>query len=495
MSKRMARSAQVVLAALLLAVVAYPWPVYGAGHAANHSRGDRVSLGADGQLRPFVSSDALHERWTARSRTWAKEDGSLVTRVFQQAVNVKDGHGGWRAADNRLRRDGASWVSAGGRYRASIPSSLGDGPIRMEHGSAWLALQLRGADVAASVDGEVASFADVAEGVTARWSTKTSAIKEELVLADATAASTFTFDVDASSGLTLKNLPNGSIAAQNAAGEREFRLSAPFAYDADKSLAPKGALSLRAERAGDAWIVRLSLSRRWLEGPKRAFPVTIDPTLSVTETADCFIDGEDTRINYCEEEELWVGHATGRRLHDHRGLLKFSLAGLPAAASVLNAGVHAYNDWNETEGPVAINAHQVTSSWTEDATWIRRDSTNNWSTAGGDFAAEPVDSTAPPTVNEWSSWTITGLVRGWYEDGVANNGIMLRDDGTTRVDSASTFISTTSGTKTTGRISRSTTTRGLAGAPTTRSTISPSQIASSSESTLPAGTVCLQRRI
>ena len=228
------------------------------------------------QPRPPVDGRPLRDKWTTRSRTWIKADGSLITRVFQRDVNVRGKDGNWQAIDGRLRRQGSRWVSEGSRFRAEVPTSLDDGPVRLEHGPAWLALQLQGADRQGVVSGNAASFAGVAPGVTARWSIQADAIKEDLILADAQAPSTFVFDVHLSDGLRLVERPNGELAAVQRAGR-----SSSFCLRPRSRTTPLGrwhrldrsAFVQSAPQTGG--VVRLTLSRRWLERPHRAFPVTI----------------------------------------------------------------------------------------------------------------------------------------------------------------------------------------------------------------------------
>lgn len=372
---------------------------------------------------------------TATTRTWVKPGGMRVTRVYQTPVNYRDEQGDWRPIDDRLVPSANGWVNAANAYRVRIPSRLGADPVRIERDDTWLELQLRGSDVSGSVRGATASFAGIAPGVTARWTASADAVKEDLVLANAQAASSFTFDVHASSGLRLVERAGGEIAVLDADGKTAFTLAPPFAYDADGEVSPEDAVQMDASASADGWVVRVSVDEEWLGAADRAFPVTVDPTVDMSPADDCFLDGEHTTTGYCADSQIVVGHSTATTLHDHRGLLRFDVrSALPADANVLSAKLWAYALAKDGTTTAALSAHRVTSPWTSAATWVKRTATDNWTTAGGDAASSAEDTAAAATVGQWSSWTLTDLVRDWLDGSAANNGVLLRDGGSSSVN-------------------------------------------------------------
>ena len=384
---------------------------------------------------PRVEGTELPRLRTATTRTWVKPGGARVTRVYQAPVNYRDEQGDWQAIDDRLVPSANGWVNAANAYRVRVPSRLGAGPVRVERDGAWLELQLQGADVTGSIRGATASFAGVAPGVTARWTASADAVKEDLVLADAQAASSFAFDVDASSGLRLVNRPGGEIVVVDAAGKTAFTLVPPFAYDARGDVTREDGVRMTAEETGDGWVVRLSVDESWLRSADRAFPVTVDPTVDMSPADDCFLDGEHTTTSYCADTQIVVGHSTATTLHDHRGLLRFDVrSALPADANVLSAKLWTYALAKDGTSTSALSAHRVTAPWTSAATWIKRTATDNWTTAGGDAASAAEDTAVAPVVGQWSSWTLTDLVRDWLDGSAANNGVLLRDGGSATVN-------------------------------------------------------------
>lgn len=413
------RLPRAVLVVLAVVVVVLAGRATEAGAAAgNHAAG-----AGTGATPPAVGRELAGLR-TERSRTWARPDGVRVTRVFDRPVNTRTAAGAWAPIDHRLRRSGGDWVNGDAAYDVAIPTSLGDGPTEIAHDGHRIGMALRGADVVAAVDGAAASFAGVSEGVTARWTVASGALKEELVLADAGAASSFTFDVSLSSGLRLRDLDDGSIVAEDGRGTVAFSLAAPFAFDASGSLAPADAVTMRSARSGDGWAIRLQVARSWLDDGTRAFPVTVDPTVAPGPATDCHLNQGAPTTSHCASDDILVGHDAVAGLQDHRGLVRFDLDGVvPGAANVLSADLHL---WARTSGSAAIDAYRVTQPWTGDATWNAREVGTPWTTPGGDHAADAFDAVGPPSGSTWSAFSVGNLVRSWQEGSQPNHGVLLK---------------------------------------------------------------------
>jgi len=440
MADRWLRAARIcALITFTVAAALAAWTLSRAGSASAAAAGPGTpadnAFDAAAALPP-VDGTELPRLRTATTRTWVKPGGVRVTRVSQAPVNYRDEQGDWQPIDDRLVPSAGGWANAANAYRVRVPSSLGAGPLRVERGDAWLELQLRGADVAASVAGATASFAGVAPGATARWTADANAVKEDLVLADAQAASSFAFDVQASSGLRLVDRPGGEIAVLDGDGDTAFTLSPPFAYDADGTVSPEHAVHMSSEPTAGGWTVRLSVDQAWLQAAGRAFPVTIDPTVDMSPAADdCFLDGEHTTTGYCSDSQIVVGHGTDTTLHDHHGLLRFDVrSALPADANIISATLWTYALAKDGTSTAPLGAYRVTSPWTSAATWVKRNATDNWTTAGGDAASSAEDTSTAPVVGQWSSWTLTDLARGWLDGSFENDGVLLRDGGSSSVN-------------------------------------------------------------
>ena len=74
-------------------------------------------------------------------------------------------------------------------------------------------------------------------------------------------------------------------------------------------------------------------------------------------------------------------------------------------------------------------AYQLLSTFTNAATWIRRDATTSWATPGGDSAAQeaaPAQSADSAEEAKWGAWDITDLARRWQAGTTPNAGLLFR---------------------------------------------------------------------
>ena len=133
-----------------------------------------------------------------------------------------------------------------------------------------------------------------------------------------------------------------------------------------------------------------------------------------------------------------------------RGLLKFDVSSIPAAALVQSASVRLF--CNQAPGvPVSVSIHKLAATWgegtsqgngsegsggaatTNDATWLHRFyNTTFWATPGGDFAPAVSATLSVPATSgvfqEWSGTTVAADVQGWTEGSAVNTGWLIRGD-------------------------------------------------------------------
>ena len=328
------------------------------------------------------------------------------------------------------------------------PKRLGDTPLRVANDGRALSFRLLGAaDVPAVVSGADATFRPVMPGVTARWSAANDSVKEQLILGRSDVPRTYRYDVAGSAGLSVRPRADGGLEFVNASGREVFVVPAPFGYDADGFEAPAGTVSLTAEPGGSGWIVKLSVKDAWLEDPDTAFPVTVDPTVEVPSTAgDCKLDEEESSESFCGLGRLEVGWGNyGAFAHDHRSILKFDVqAALPPSATVTSASLHAYLAFRETgTSNKSIEVQRVTSPWTADASWLDRAAGVAWTSPGGDFSSTVESQVSAGQEDTWYSWPLTSPASGWQSGSVANQGLMLKDNGS-HTDGSIVFASTES---------------------------------------------------
>lgn len=109
-----------------------------------------------------------------------------------------------------------------------------------------------------------------------------------------------------------------------------------------------------------------------------------------------------------------------------RGILEFDFSTLPAKADILSA-ILELNLSSATGSTFNGTLYRVNNSWTETGvSWNNRSNSNSWDSAGGDYDNTTVH--AKRELNntvEWKNWTITYLVKGWFNGTWSNLGMII----------------------------------------------------------------------
>jgi hypothetical protein len=144
--------------------------------------------------------------------------------------------------------------------------------------------------------------------------------------------------------------------------------------------------------------------------------LTIQPDATAGKDSSVFSGDPDT--NFGNQTYLIAG---SRGMGLYRAYLQFSLTSIPTNAVILNAQLGLYYYTSAISIQTPIGAYQVLGAWNETGiTW------NNQPTA----ATTPESSYTVPasTPYGWVYWTITDMVKGWFDGSIINYGVMLRDD-------------------------------------------------------------------
>jgi hypothetical protein len=294
------------------------------------------------------SRDEVVSLRTESSRTYRAADGRMVARISQAPVNFRDGAGDWQPIDTALRpAGGGRLVTTAAATEVSLPVAL-DEPARVTKGSRWVSFALVDADGAArrTVSGSTATYAGALDGVDARYDAHPSGVKETLILADASAPSTYRFALDASAGLTPSLRGDGSIVFRDGDGTPQFWVPAPTVQDADAPVPTASHVSYRLSE--DHRTLTVAVDPDWLA--QAAFPVKVDPSIYTGTNNSCTLaNGSLAATADCNGTSLKVGHDAG---HTYRSALRFSGfdAVVPRSASIISAELHLYLESQTTGG-------------------------------------------------------------------------------------------------------------------------------------------------
>jgi RHS repeat-associated protein len=381
-----------------------------------------------GRAFATVAAHEIESLRTARSRTYVLADGRRLARVFAQPVNYRDRRGDWRPIDDRLVPAATGRLgNAANRFDVGLPASLGDGPVRLTHGSASVSFALAGARGAGTVSGATERFDEALPDTTVAYESVDSGLKETLTLHGAHAPREFHFRVKPGDGLRARARHGGHVDIVDGDGDVRFTLAAPVMWDADKAAPTSHRVSASAQANDDGSLdLVYKPDRDFVDATLGAgHRVAIDPTVTVGPAPDCTLDSGAPSTSDCTSSLLTVGAASGR---DHHALLNFDIK------SVVPKDVEIEEGWLETTLASTLNGtaedvgiYNVTRSWTSSATWNTYDGTHGWTTAGGDVPASPeLSQTIDPCCLDTYFWSITPLAKKWISGAQPQNGVLLK---------------------------------------------------------------------
>jgi RHS repeat-associated protein len=366
--------------------------------------GAGIALGA--QVEAEGASDESSQRVelpgkrTAYSDTYLLSGGALQAEISEAPINYKAPDGEWQPIEEGLEEqpDGSGLTNGDNSIDVSLPERLGAAPVRLSEGEQWVSARLLGPDSEAGrLEGEDASYETADSGTSFGFSTLPDGIKEDIELADSSAPSAFSFELDASIGLTPSIDEKGVIAFRDS-GEHVFAiLPAPVMFDSAGATSDAIHYELGDQEEGH-WRLTVRADPEWLADPARQWPITLDPTTVIpTATLDCGFGGKAG-----SNEKAKCDHSPTRKLTTaywpktnpasdewQRALIRFNLSALPTASYVTSAtfGLHATETSLNTTG---VELRKTTKPWNESASWTRYDgiSPHLWTTEGGDYSDE-----------------------------------------------------------------------------------------------------------
>lgn len=380
----------------------------------------------------------LVERRTASTRTIANKDGSYSVESFTGPVHFQDNKGRFLPIDSTLvasEKPGYALKNRASSFRVDIKDQLGPDAISLQVAGKSFTLTPQDLDKGKAVSaGSRARFSGSAGGVDVDYEITPSGLKETITLAGPDAATTFTTLLKGPSGTQVTEEKDGSLTVRDSKGAPVFSFDPPWAEEkaeldkperTDRLFNPttsNASLSARAVPAGTE--LTLSVDAAWVKAEGRKFPLIVDPTATLVDTRDGVAYSDNPNQIY--GGILSVGTSgTGIR----RSYLGFDTSPVPAGSTVTGATMAANWDLCVNSGAGyacsiynhRIDVHRITAAWTAwDPTW-------NWLVPNHSGVIEAsyhrLASEAPGSTNTWS---LTGLVQGWVNGTVANNGVMLR---------------------------------------------------------------------
>ncbi|MEV7402350.1 DNRLRE domain-containing protein [Streptomyces sp. NPDC091267] len=340
----------------------------------------------------------LTSRRTEHARFWELSDSRIQAEVSAVPTGYRVGKGKtktWNLIDTGVSDTDSKGFDFSNTSN-SARSWFGSDPGKLlkfqaGEGGPAVTLGLEGAEsksVSPAAKGSTVTYKDVAAGgADLQYQVGPGHVKENILLAGAPSSPvSYTFTLDAE-GLTPKARKDGSIALYGELPNTPV-MTIPAAYMTDTrkdvsspyGLAYSSRVGQKLVRDGDDWKIVITPDAKWLASPKRQYPVTIDPTITVMPTAaqsqDTMVLSDQPSANFNNTWKLAAGKTlddAGQPLGIARSLIKFPLNEIPSGTKIDAARLEMYYDQTHSTNAhdVTMEVHRATGAWDE--------STANWS--------------------------------------------------------------------------------------------------------------------
>jgi RHS repeat-associated protein len=385
---------------------------------ARSSRRDPVTVGAEVKSKRSATSD-----------TFRLSNGGFEKRVFQQAINYEDAEGEWKPIDEGLEaKTGGGFENGANSFNLTLPEQLGAGPVRLSGAGEWLTSRLLGTTTEpAEVEGVVATYEAELAGTSFELSSIPTGVEETIELDNESQPNRFRYEFGASPGLTPTLEKDGSITVRREDGTVAARLPHPTVTDSRTGAAPDpAAVDYQLEsRSGGRWELTTEIDKRWLQSPRRVWPVVVDPTIEVRREVtfgggeyDCMYSLEEPsgvtqgNLGFCGPYTpvTKAEYSTNAGItHRYRSAIRFDLGPeIPAEDYISAASVNFYSP-EEATNIGGVELRPITKAWNPTLNWnyysCIYECGSKWETPGGDFTSE---------VSELSTAERGSAAPGWW---------------------------------------------------------------------------------
>ncbi|WP_406445219.1 LamG domain-containing protein [Streptomyces sp. NBC_00631] len=464
---------------------------------APHTTAEQARSGAAATGFDPRTSKRVAAKSGARFDYYRNTDGSFTRKIWQSTVNFQDSAGTWKPIDTKvargedgrwhekanslgvsfapatgaeesiqqsvLRGSGGSVVpaaltwktAASGEATASDDPTAAPSPTVSSGTSAQgdlatltlsdsesVSWSLAGADaVTGTASGSSVEYDGVLTDTNLVLAPTADGVKESLVLTSANAPTSWVFPMSLK-GLTLTTAADGTVELVDGSGTVAATLPQPFARDSyvDPTTGESHdnwGMTYSVTDVDGTPAVKMSLDPSWLSGSGIAFPVTVDPTMTVStagQTLTTYVYYPNT-ADYSSDTTMRVGTPDGGA-YIGQAFMKF--LGLPDTDGyhISAAALHLFDVWAYTcSSATSYNVMPITEQWwvTGSKSWSDRPSTaasiGTWS---GTVSDTVCGNTSVSTGT--GQWQTTDLDTDWFQEvalgETGNYGLSVFSSGT-----------------------------------------------------------------
>lgn len=365
-------------------------------------------------------------------RVFALPDGTWSSEYSSSPQRMSDDKGEWHDLDPELKQTGAGWepkyagaqivFSAGGDR--TFATLIKDGKT-----TTWRWASVLPAPV---IDGASATYEGVAAGGSGDLVVTATRLgfKHDVVLRERPKGA-FKISIPvgvtekAGRGKVVKSKATGRIVFQDRKGAEIASAGAPLMWDASKNEAgdieqvPVATDVVTTGNGSDT--MTLTPDAGFLADPGTKYPVTIDPSYTIFQLVDTWIQNSGFSGSQYTSSELRAGtYDSGS--HIARSFLKFNTDNI-SGQHVLAATFRMRNWYSYSCSSAAIRVNRVTESWNSTTvSWADQPAV----TTTNEVDYSPAHGYSGSCGEDYSTWDVTPIVGGWASGAYTNSGLRVR---------------------------------------------------------------------
>lgn len=364
------------------------------------------------------------------SRTFLLEDGTYLTRYYDEPIMYENKDGKLIDIDNTLISGKGGYTNSENAYDLTL-SKKGEG-IKIENKGYTLQLKPQFGNLTNAVVKENAiRYNNVSDGIDLQYTANGSSVKEDIIINKPISQTDFTYEI-VCKGLTLEIQDNVLYAYENKNEEPIFTIAAPYMTDNAGEVSCAVGVSLQEN------LLVVQFDKEWMQDESRAYPVVIDPVIQLNQSnlEYGFVENGNGGVTYngqyyssgpnsvhSQNAYLYVGFERGN-LTGIPGLvygqtasylkINYDFSQIPDYA-IIKAYLKGYKYAGSPSAGTKIYAAMITSDWKgARKTWNTRPEYSLFG-QGSDVSAG----------DQWVTWDITYAVQQWRNNPASNKGIML----------------------------------------------------------------------
>ncbi|GAA0659469.1 hypothetical protein GCM10010193_07930 [Kitasatospora atroaurantiaca] len=317
---------------------------------------------------------------TEQTKTWANPDGTLTTDSYALPFRFKR-DGQWVDVDTTLQAAPDGSVAPKGHTKGLKLAGGGKNPTLAAEGAGahQIAIGWQGNLPKPSLHGDLATYRDVTPGADVTVQATRTGFEENVVLKSRPVAGyQVTIPVSAK-GLMAKQTKDGSVEFTDVNGKAAGFIPAPVMWDATvdaKSLEHphRAAVKMDVTQSGDTVNLTLTPDAKFLADAKTQYPVTVDPSVTLSTVLDTFAQISYTTPQYSSTDlKLGTYNAGGDVA---RSFLQFPVQQL-INTKVLSSSLNLYEYWsaNCVQNSWELwqtNAATTSTVWTNQPSWTTK---------------------------------------------------------------------------------------------------------------------------